>query len=107
MKNTKNIINLLFILMFLVQPMDRLTLRNSLSVITIEGGVIMGNELPRYGELCKTGYVRSSPHMDADVLYVLKIGTKVRLREQSHGADRSWAMIAPANWLPLSVLCHE
>lgn len=81
------------------------TLRGGLSVVTIENDVITGNALPRYGTLCEQAEVRSAPYSYGVVLYTLPKGEEVRLREQSHGDDRSWVMIKPARWIKLSALC--
>ncbi len=95
------------ILLSFITPKNVDTFRNGLSVVTMEGDVIMGNTLPRYGELCEKTPVRGSPADDSAVLYTLPAGVVVRLREQSHGDDRSWVMIAPANWVRLSALCKR
>lgn len=61
--------------------------------------------LPRYGVLCQDTPVYGSPYEGMKVRYTLPEGEVVRLREQSHGTDRSWVMIKPANWIRISVLC--
>jgi len=77
-----------------------------LSIITVEDDVIMGNTLAREGVICGDNVpVYGNPHDGFIPLYLLSTGTIVRLREQSHGADRSWVMIAPAQWIRLSDLC--
>ncbi len=103
----KKYLFLLVILLSFITPKNVDTFRNGLSVVTMEGDVITGNTLPRYGELCEKTPVRGSPADDSAVLYTLPAGVVVRLREQSHGDDRSWVMIAPANWVRLSALCKR
>ena len=103
----KKYLILLVILLSFITPKNVDTFRNGLSVVTMEGDVITGNTLPRYGELCEITPVRGSPADDSVVLYTLPAGVVVRLREQSHGDDRSWVMIAPANWVRLSALCKR
>jgi hypothetical protein len=76
------------------------------SEVRVEDGVVMGNSLPRFGTACGDVAVRGTPSMEFDPLYVLADGSRVRLREQSHGADRSWVMIAPAEWIPIGALCE-
>jgi len=78
---------------------------SSLSVITVDGDVIMGNTLPREGVICEVATVHGSPREDSQVIGLLSTGTTVRIREQSHGSDRSWVMIKPANWIRLDSLC--
>ena len=103
----KKTLLILFLLLTFVTPLKGADSTRGLSVITMEGDVIMGNTLPRYGELCETTTVHGSPADDSKVLYSVVNGTTVRLREQSHGDDRSWVMIAPANWIRLSALCKR
>lgn len=103
----KNILLILFVLLTFVTPLKGADSPRGLSVVTMEGDVITGNTLPRYGELCEKTPVRGSPAEDSAVLYTLPAGEVVRLREQSHGDDRSWVMIAPANWVRLSALCKR
>ena len=74
------------------------------SVVVVEGGVVMGNTLPRYGVLCEAANVQGNPHDGCKVIYTLPKGERVRLREQG-GEGRAWVMIAPANWIRLTALC--
>lgn len=74
---------------------------NGGSVVTVEGDVIMGNTLPRYGILCEDAEVQGSPHDGFKVHYIIPKGETVRLREQG-GDGRAWVMIAPAEWIRLS-----
>ena len=76
-----------------------------LSVVSVDGDVITGNSLPRFGVLCVDTAVQGNPHDGFDPLYILSKGETVRLREQSHGSDRGWVMIAPAEWIKGNSLC--
>jgi len=78
---------------------------NGLSVVTVEGDVITGNNLPRYGVLCEDAEVQNAPYEGFEVIYTLPKGTTVRLREQSQGGTRSWVMIKPAEYIRLTALC--
>jgi len=78
-----------------------------LSVVTVDNGIVMGNTLPRTGVLCEDAPVYGNPHDGFPVEYILSKGETVRLREQSHGADRSWVMIKPSYWIRLSALCTK
>jgi len=104
----KKLIQLLLMFVIYVYPLpSNYPLHgDGLSVIAVEDDVIMGNTLPREGVICDDNVpVYGSPHDGLIPLYLLSTGTIVRLREQSHGADRSWVMIKPAQWIRLSDLC--
>lgn len=77
-----------------------------LSVITTEDGIVTGNTLARWGELCTVTPVYGGPDTTIyDPLYEIPDGTLVRLHELSRGEDRSWVMIEPARWIRISALC--
>jgi hypothetical protein len=80
---------------------------DSAPIITTDGEVLAGISLPPYGKLCQETPVRGGP--DAAIyepLYSLPTGSVVQLREQPRFDPRDWAMIAPAQWIPLSALCE-
>lgn len=75
------------------------------SVVVVDGDVITGNHLPRYGTLCEDVTIHGSPRDESPVLYTLQSGTTVRIIEQSHNQKRDWVMIQTAEWVRLSAFC--
>jgi hypothetical protein len=82
-----------------------ITSAESLSVVTIENGVIISNTA-RTGKVCAdNAYVYGSPQEIGEPLHLLSIGTQIEIRELSRNTPEPWAMIEPAKWLKMSALC--
>lgn len=75
------------------------------SVVTADNGIITGNTLPKWGQVCGGNVgVHGSPRDEAVVEYTIRNGAVVRLYELSR-SDSSWVMIDSAEWIRLSDVC--
>jgi hypothetical protein len=73
-------------------------------VVILEGDVIMGNQLPEWGQVCIDSVVRGGPDEMYDVRYSVSGGQVVRLHEPSK-PDGAWVSIGAAQWMPLDNIC--